>query len=119
MSIATDVQALEDEIEQAKELVNRRNAAIKLSKNPEFRQLFLKEYFEVEAARLVQLSADPALDLQQRADALNMAQATGHAKRYLSMCYQMGGVAERELYDKEQELEHMRTLTDDFVEDAE
>lgn len=113
MSNLADIQNLEAEIDQAKELIVRREAAIKLSKNPEFRMLFLKEYFESEAARLVQLSADPALDAQQRADALNMAQATGHTKRYLSMAYQMGAVAEREIHDKEAELEHLRTLSDD------
>lgn len=119
MSTLADIQALENEVEQAKELIARRNAAIKLSKNPEFRQLFLKEYFESEAARLVQLSGDPALDPMQRADALAMAQATGHAKRYLSMCYQMGGVAEREIHDKEQELERLRAEPEGYVEDAE
>jgi len=99
---------LEQDIEGAEELVVRRNMALKLAANPEFRKLFNEEYFVTEAARLVQLSADPSLDLNQRADALNMAQATGHAKRYLSMIIQMGAHAERDLPEARATLDEMR-----------
>jgi len=93
----SDLQDLQQGIKDAEELIGRRNTAIRLSTNPDFKELFLDGYFQEEAARLVQLSSDPALDPMQRADALSMAQATGHAKRYLSMMVQMGAHAEREL----------------------
>lgn len=106
----SDIQDLEQGIADAKDLISRRDAALKLSENREFRSLFIDGYFKEEAARLVQLSSDPALNTDQRADALAMAQATGHMKRYLSMAVQMGAVAERELPDMEAELETLRAL---------
>lgn len=106
----SDIQQLERDIKEAEELVERRNMAIKLSSNREFKKLFLEDYFVTEAARLVQLSADPALNTEQRADALAMAQATGHAKRFLSMMVQMGAHAERELPEARAALDELRGL---------
>lgn len=106
----SDIQDLEQEIKEAEELIARRKSALKLSENREFRKLFHEEYFHTEAARLVQLSADPALTLEQRADALAMAQATGHTKRYLSMAVQMGAVAERQLPDMVATLDELRSV---------
>ena len=113
----SDILDLEQGIKDAEHLIERRNMALKLADNREFRVLFSEGYFKDEAARLVQLSADPSLDLQQRADALNMAQATGHMKRYLSMTVQMGAVADRELPDMRAALEELRAAEDH--EDAE
>lgn len=106
----SDIQDLEREIVAAKELIGRRNMAHKLSENHEFRVLFHEGFFVEEAARLVQLSADPSLSIEQRADALSMAQATGHTKRYLSMMFQMGAVAERELPQMEASVEELRAM---------
>jgi len=106
----SDIQELESNIRTAKELSERRQMAIALSSNREFKKLFFEEYFVTEAARLVQLSADPALSLEQRADALAMAQATGHAKRFLSMIVQMGAHAERELPELEAALDELRSI---------
>lgn len=104
----SDIHDLEREIAGAKELVERRQTALKLAANPEFKKLFLEDYFVTEAARLVQLSADPVLNPEQRADALAMAQATGHCKRYLSMMVQMGAHAENGIGDMEEALEEAR-----------
>jgi hypothetical protein len=106
----SDIQDLEQGIKDAEELLGHRKMALKLSENREFRKLFTEEYFVNEAARLVQLSADPSLKPEQRADALAMAQATGHAKRYLSMCVQMGAVAERELPAMHEALAELRAV---------
>lgn len=109
----SDIQDLERGIADAEELISRRNMAIKLSENFEFRRLFMQEYFVTEAARLVQFSSDPAGDKQQREDALSMAMATGHTKRYLSMAIQMGAVAERELPEMRRTLEELRIHGED------
>lgn len=111
--IHEDILALEQGIKDSEHLLDRRQMAIKLYDNREFRKLFVEGYFTEEAARLVQLSADPALDTQQRADALNMAQATGHMKRYLSMMVQMGAHAERELPQLREALEQLRASSDE------
>jgi len=106
----SELQDLEQGIKDAEDLVSRRNMAIKLAGNHEFKTLFLDHYFTTEAARLVQLSADPILDSNKRADALAMAQATGHMKRYLSMMVQMGAVADRELPDMHAALDELRSV---------
>lgn len=106
----SEIQQCEQEIKNAKELIERRRMALKLADNPEFKKLFLEEYFVNEAARLVQISADPNLSLEQRADALAMAQATGHTKRYLSVVVQMGAHHERALPELEAHLDELRAV---------
>jgi hypothetical protein len=106
----SEILELEDNIANAEELVARRQMALKLSQIPEFKKLFMEEYFVNEAARLVQLSADPALTTDQQKTALDMAVATGHTKRYLSMAIQMGAHAERELPDMRSTLNELRSL---------
>jgi hypothetical protein len=115
----SDIQALEQGIKDAEELIGRRQMALKLSENREFRKLILEDYMVTEAARLVQLSADPVLAANERADALAMAQATGHLKRYLSMMIQMGYTAERELPQLQAALDETRNieLNDDDEDD--
>jgi hypothetical protein len=116
----SDIQDLEQGIKDAEELIGRRQMALKLSEIREFRRLILEDYMVTECARLVQLSADPALNVQQRADSLAMAQATGHLKRYLSMMVQMGAVAERELPQMQAALDETRSMemNDDDVDDG-
>jgi len=106
----SDIQDLEQGIKDAEELVARREMALRLSENRDFRKLILEDFMVTEAARLVQLSADPALDASQRADSLSMAQATGHLKRYLSMMIQMGYAAQRELPEMQATLDEMRGI---------
>jgi hypothetical protein len=106
------VNGLENQLENAKTLLERRNMALKLSSNREFRKLVLEGFCEKECARLVCESADPALGLQERADALAMAQAGGHLRRYLSACFQMGAVAERDIPEIEDALAQARAEAD-------
>lgn len=100
----SEVQNLENQLELSKALVERRRLAIRLSENRDFKKLILDEFCGSDAARYVQESADPSLTLEQRADALNMAQASGHLKRYLSVTIQMGAHAERTMPDLEETL---------------
>ena len=110
----SDVTALEQQLKDSQDLVNRRQMALKLANNREFRKLILEDFCVTEAARLVQMSSDPAMDAQQRADALSMAQATGHVKRFLSMTVQMGAAAERNLAELEEALAEARAEDDAF-----
>jgi hypothetical protein len=93
----SEVAQLEQYRENAKELLDRRHMAQRLALNPDFKKLILDEFCLREAARYVQSSADPALPANERADALAMAQASGHLKRFLSVTIQMGAHAEREM----------------------
>jgi len=102
------VAQLEAQLEETKVLKNRREQAERLSKNKDFRALIIEGFCLHDAARFVQLSADPAMDEAARADSLNMAQASGHLKRYLQMQIMMGGTADRNISEIELELSELR-----------
>lgn len=104
----SEVFALEQQLKDSKELIERRTMALRLSENVDFRKLILDEFCLKEAARYVHTSADPAMGDRERADALAIAQASGHLKRYLSVVVQMGAHAERTLPELEAELEQAR-----------
>lgn len=108
MSEVSQVAQLEQQQDQAKTLVERRQMALRLAQNPDFRRLILDEFCLQEAARYVHSSADPALTAEQRQDALNIAQASGHLKRFLSVTVQMGAHAERTLPELEEALAQAR-----------
>lgn len=90
------VEALEKQLEDAAFFIKRRDMALKLSENHEFRKLILEEFCVNECARYARESANPILKPEERADALAMAQAAGHLKRFLSVIVQMGDAAIRE-----------------------
>lgn len=102
------VAALEQQKSNAKELIERRNLALKLSRNPDFKKLILKEWMVEEAARMVQVSGDPSLTPVDQANAMAMAQATGHLKRWLSVQCRMGDQAEAQMEELDEALAEAR-----------
>jgi hypothetical protein len=106
------VRQLEQQISNVKELTAIRDKMLQLGKIPLFKELILDTFCGTEAARLVHQSSDPALTPQQREDALNMAQAGGHLRRWLSMGCRMGDQAESDLKDLEEILAEARAEED-------
>ena len=104
----SEVYVLEKQREDAKELLARRELALKLSRNPEFKQLILQEFCINECARYAQSSGDPALNAEQRADALALAQSAGHLRRWLSVIVTMGNNAERAMPELDDAIEQAR-----------
>lgn len=102
------IEGLENQLAQTKEKVEQAKRIRRLIGNKDFKNLILDGFCRDDAARLVSESGDPVLDPQQRADALAMAQAGGHLKRYLTMQLQQALTAEREIPELEQELEEAR-----------
>lgn len=92
-SIEEDVSAIRAQQADQQILVDARDAAIRLASNPDFRKLILQGYMLTECARYVQESCDPMLTPAQRADALAIAQSSGHLKRFLSLTIQIGNTA--------------------------
>lgn len=107
--MSAEIEGLEQQLADAKHLLEQRRLAQKLADNFEFRTLILDQFCTKEAARLVHMSADPAMSAEQRADALAMAQAGGHLRRYLSMAIQMANVAERDIPNIEQAIAEARS----------
>ena len=104
----SQVEGLENQLKDAKDQVERGKIAFRLASNRDFRKLIMEGFCKEDAARFAAQAGDPALDPQQRSDAMNMAMAGGHLKRFLQAQIQMGATAERELNDLELELEDAR-----------
>lgn len=106
--VESQVAQMENYRDQQKALLAKRQEVQKLMRNREFRKVILEDFMVTEAARYAQESGDPALSPEQRADALALAQASGHLKRYLNIVLQMGAYAERELPNIEDGLDQAR-----------
>lgn len=109
----SQIQEVELSIEQAKGLIARKDQALKLTDNKDFKALVLQGYFVDEAARLALLSSDPMLDAEQRADVMQGILALGYFKRYMSGIIQFGRMAEGDLKA------HTETLSELHSEGAE
>lgn len=102
------IAELEQAIKDQKTLVDAADFAVALNKNHAFRKLILEGFCLNEAARYAQESGDPMLTPTQRQDALNMAQASGHLKRFLSITIQMGNMADNTIAGCKAEIESLR-----------
>lgn len=109
----SEVSALEKQLDDTKSFIERRERALRLYNNPDFKKLVLEEFCVQECARYAQLSADPALGDRERADSLAIAQSSGHLRRYLSMCITMGNNAERSMPELEEAISEARTEEQD------
>lgn len=104
----SEVEKLEKQLVGYKEVVDRRNAALRLSENPDFRKIILEEFLVQECARYAHRAGDPAIGKEGREDALNIALAAGHLKRFLSVIVQMGAHAEGEIVNTETAIDEAR-----------
>jgi hypothetical protein len=102
------VAALERQQADARIVIDRRQMALRLYNHHDFRKLILEGFCVEECARYARESGNPQFTPEQRADALAMAQAAGHLRRYLSLMVQQGEHAERTLPELEQALAEAR-----------
>lgn len=102
------ITGLEKQLASTKDLVARRDAALRLHENRDFKLLMVDGFMRDEAARYVQASGDPALSAADRADALAMAQASGHIMRFLSVTVVMGNQAARDVSSLQEALDEER-----------
>lgn len=112
MSEVSQVTALEQQREQTKNQVERRDMALRLYENRDFRALILDGFCRDECARYVQQSANPALDKTARKDSLRFAQAAGAVKAFLSIVCQQGDISARNLADIDEALAEARAEED-------
>ena len=110
------INGLEEQLKDEKARLERRDTILRLSKNSDFRKVFVEGFFRDDCARFAMESEDPALTTMQQADALNIAQAAGHVKRFLNAQIIMGDMAERKLVEIEQAIEEERVLEQDGVQ---
>lgn len=106
--VTAKLQELEAFKASCKKTAEFGDAIIRLQNNPDFKKVINEGFMLYEAARYAQESGDPALTPTQRQDALNMAQASGHLKRFLSISVVMANEADNSLRGAEAEIENLR-----------
>ena len=101
-----------EQLEQQKigmnEAIERRNIAVRLAGNRDFKKLILEYFCVEECARYARQSADPAMDEAARQDSLAMAQAAGHLKRFLSVVIRMGDDCAGHMAELDEMLDELR-----------
>lgn len=102
------VQAFENQLAGAKAQVALGEAINKLLSNKEFRRVIMDEFTVKEAARFAAASADPALGAREQADALAIAQAGGHLKRWITIQLQLAETSGAQLEELQEGLEEAR-----------
>lgn len=105
----SEVTGLEKQLSDAKVFVENREVAQRLYRNADFKKLILDGFCLKDCARYAQESQDPALTAAQQADALNIAQAAGHLRRYLAIQIQLGNHAEGQIQSIEEALVEVRS----------
>lgn len=107
--VAAKIQELEVFKKDCKQTAEFADAIVRLQDNPDFRKVINEGFFLHQAARYAQESGDPMLTAVQRQDALNIAQASGHLKRFLSVSVQMGNEADRSIANADEQIEQLRS----------
>lgn len=103
----SEVQQLELAVEKARELVERREMVLKLSKNREFRKIVTEGYFVDEAARLVSISGELS-HKPHRDEIFDSIKAISHVRQFFSDIVRLGDIAEREIASSEEYLTDLR-----------
>jgi hypothetical protein len=112
MTNTTVLEGLEEQREDAKRLIERRELMLRLVNNPDYRAAITEGFILKDCARFAHQASDPTLTREQREDAMEMAKAAGHLKRYVSMTIQMGWKALNDLPELEAEIEEARLEED-------
>lgn len=108
-----EIAGLEHRIEAAKSAIAHAEDVRKLLGNRLFREVILNKFCVEHCARYVQESGDPLLNAEQRADALNMAQAAGHLRRWLDLAVRIGESEAGLLPNIQEELDVVRAEPED------
>lgn len=113
MSNEQEIKGLEYQLEGNKEMVARAEDVRKLLETRLFRKVILEQFCEKECARYVQESCDPMLSAEQRADALALAQAAGHVRRWLDISMRLGEQATGSIERIQEMLDTLRAEPED------
>jgi CHAT domain-containing protein len=90
------IQAIEENIREARKIVELGNALERLMSNRDFKQVVKEGYFEQEAIRLVHLKADPSFqsaDMQK--SIVTQIDAIGAVTQYFNTVLHRAGQAEK------------------------
>lgn len=109
----SQVADLEKQLAKCKAAAETLNCLKNLQGNRDFRKIIVEGFMLHEAARYVHESGDPALTPEQRADALSLAQAAGHLKRFLVVTEQLAESAASSIPELEATIDELRAENKD------
>jgi len=109
MTQGDQIELYEKKIQEFQKVVEHRDKMRKLTANKLFKELILEEFCVNECARYVRTSVNPRLDADSRANALHIAQSTGHLRMYLEAIEQMGNQAEQEIVKYTAAIDELRS----------
>ena len=107
MSEVSEVQKYHDAIAHEQKIVDQCNDIAKLVESRLFRKVILEGFCRDEVIRYVGLSADPALNQNQRDDALRMAHAGGLLKRWIQIAAQQRETSLQSIADYQADLNEL------------
>ena len=90
-------------IDDLKSVIAKKDLLDRLTDNRDFNELIVNGFMVTDAASFVRESADPTISKEAREDALAVAQAAGHLKRYFTAIDNKALVARNELNNIEAE----------------
>lgn len=90
LSTETPAEQIDRQMSNCRQVVERREQALRLLKNADFKALIMQFYMVEEAARLSQMSGHLGLTPADAKGFMDMAQATGHLKRFLDVTIRQG-----------------------------
>ena len=102
------IEELEISIDQAKEIIDKADTLIRLSKTADFRSVITDGYFIDEASRVVLSKSQPGMesaDIQKDMD--NAIIAIGYLKRHFNGIIVMGNMARKTLQESEETREEI------------
>ena len=98
MSNDAQVEEIEVKINEAKEVIERKKALMRLTDNKDFKTIVLDGYFEDEASRLVLLKADYEMQDERSQNQIKKSiDAIGYFRLYLRTVMQLGAQMEKDL----------------------
>lgn len=110
------VQALTNQLNDAKQAKVKLERLRRLCKNKDFKELILEEYGVQEAARLIKMSIHPSQNLEERAKWVSMAQACGGVEMFIFAQEALLNAQINTIDQLESELESARQEDQDAVE---
>ena len=112
------IAAHEQQLAEAKVEVANAKELERLLNTPVFKKVILERFCVTECARYAQMSADPSLTAEQRADALGIAQAAGHLRRWIGVVLRMADTHSASIPNLEDNIEIMRQQSDEEFADG-
>ena len=108
MSNAEQLDRIEVSLEEAKRLIELKNAIVNLSNNKDFDLIIHNNYFEKESQRLVMLKCDPSFQTEEGRKGIDVSMyGISALRRYFQLIIQQGELAERAMIDDENTREEL------------